>query len=103
MGVQGASHNSGSSGHSSMEASQSPSVSNSAGTLMRQSSTVSGEAKHGSSAPSSSLQVLKAAAARAEKWKAEASAGTAGVPLPCVTLFLILTATLVSWPLCDMV
>lgn len=89
MGVQGASHNSGSSGHSSMEASQSPSVSNSAATLMRQSSTVSGEAKHGSSTPSSSLQVLKAAAARAEKWKAEASAGTAGVPF---TLFPILKA-----------
>ena len=40
--------------------------------MMRQSSTVSGgEAKNGSSA----LQVLKAAAARAEKWKAEAAAG----------------------------
>ena len=54
-----------------MEASQSPSVSNSAGNLMRQSSTVSGEAKNGSSA----VQVLKAAAARAEQWKAEAAAG----------------------------
>ncbi|KAL3130799.1 hypothetical protein ABBQ38_000136 [Trebouxia sp. C0009 RCD-2024] len=79
MGVQGACHNSGSSGHSSMEASQSPSVSNSAGALMRQSSTVSGEAKTGAGPGAGALQVLQAAAARAEKWKAEASAGAAGV------------------------
>ena len=57
-----------------MEASQSPSVSNSAGDLMRQSSTVSGEARNVPGA----LQVLKAAAARAEKWKSAAPEGTPG-------------------------
>lgn len=68
-----------------MEASQSPSVSNSAGALMRQSSTVSGgEPKTGSGA----LQVLQAAAARAEKWKADAAEGAAGVCLlASVTIF----------------
>lgn len=71
-----------------MEASQSPSVSNSAGNLIRQSSTVSGEAKNGSSVPLSALQVLKAAATRAEKWKAEASAG---VPLPFINLWSKMT------------
>ena len=70
-----------------MEASQSPSVSNSAGNLMRQSSTVSGEAKNGGNVPSSALQVLKAAASRAEKWKAGASAGTAGAPIPFINRF----------------
>ena len=63
--VQGVCGNSGSSGHSSMEASRSPSVSNS-GDLLRQSSTVSGEGRHGTNA----LHVLKAAAARAGKWRA---------------------------------
>lgn len=48
-----------------MEASQSPSVANS-GDLLRQSSTVSMEVRNGSGA----LQVLRAAAARADKWKA---------------------------------
>lgn len=90
--LQGASHNSGSSGHSSMEASQTPSVSNSAGALMRQSSTVSGEAKIGSGAGpgAGALQVLQAAAARAGKWKADASAGIAGVPLASIATPLCL-------------
>lgn len=52
-------------------ASQSPSVSNSRGDLLRQSSTVSGEATNGSG----SLQVLRAAAARADQWKAANAAG----------------------------
>ncbi|DBA83853.1 TPA: hypothetical protein ACH3X1_006367 [Trebouxia sp. C0004] len=68
-----ASANSGSTGHSSMEASQSPSVANS-GDLLRQSSTVSMEARNGSGA----LQVLRAAAARADKWKAANVDGHAG-------------------------
>lgn len=65
--------NSGSTGHSSMEASQSPSVANS-GDLLRQSSTVSTEARNGSGA----LQVLRAAAVRADKWKAANVDGHAG-------------------------
>lgn len=65
--------NSGSTGHSSMEASQSPSVANS-GDLLRQSSTVSMEARNGSGA----LQVLRAAATRANKWKAANVDGHAG-------------------------
>jgi len=56
-----------------MEASQSPSVANS-GDLLRQSSTVSMEARNGSGA----LQVLRAAAARADKWKAVNADGHAG-------------------------
>ena len=79
---QGASNNSGSSGHSSMEHSQSPSVSNSVGDLMRQSSTVSGEARNAPGA----LQVLKAAAVRAEQWKAAAAGPPAGLSFALTTL-----------------
>ena len=73
--VQGAPAQSGSSGHSSMDASQSPSVSNSMD-LLRQSSTVSGEGRNAGNA----LHVLKAAAARADQWRAANSGEAAGWP-----------------------
>ena len=56
-----------------MDASQSPSVSNSMD-LLRQSSTVSGEGRNAGNA----LHVLKAAAARADQWRAATSGDAAG-------------------------
>ena len=53
-----------------MEASQSPSISNSVD-LVRQSSTVSGEGRNPANA--NALQVLKAAAVRADQWRAATS------------------------------
>ena len=64
---------SGSSGHSSIDASQSPSGSNSAD-LLRQSSTVSGDAKEESGA----LPLLQAAAERASNWRAANQNGPRG-------------------------
>ena len=85
-----------------MEASQSPSVANS-GDLLRQSSTVSMEARNGSGA----LQVLRAAAVRADKWKAanvDGHAGWLSIIMHCMyllrSLFLVAASFVLYALLC---
>lgn len=82
--------NSGSSGRSSNDASQSPTMSNSAD-LLRQSSTVSGAARQESGA----LPLLQAAADRADKWRAANENGPRGWSLSLLkqTMFKCSTLT----------